>query len=46
MKWARHVAYAGMLRKGHILVRILKGTSHLIDLGIDGRMTLRWILTY
>jgi hypothetical protein len=45
MRWAGHVARMGEVRGTYnILVGRLKGGDHWEDLGVDGRLTLRWIL--
>jgi hypothetical protein len=45
MRWAGHMARMGEVRGAYnILVGNLKGGDHSEDLGVDGRITLRWIL--
>jgi hypothetical protein len=45
MRWAGHVACMGERRNSYIiLVEISEGKNHLRDLGIDGRIILKWIL--
>jgi hypothetical protein len=45
MGWAGHVALMVEMRNAsNILVENLKGRDHLEDLGVDGRITLEWIL--
>jgi hypothetical protein len=45
MRWAEHVARMGEVRAAHnILVGRPEGRRPLEDLGVDGRITLRWIL--
>jgi hypothetical protein len=42
---ARHIACMGEMRNAYkILVRRPEGRDHLEDLGIDGRISLEWIL--
>ena len=44
MRWAGHVARMGEKRSVYrVLVGNLRGRGHLEDLGIDGRIILRWI---
>jgi hypothetical protein len=45
MTWARHVACMEEMRNScRILVGELEGKDNLEDLGIDGRIILRWSL--
>jgi hypothetical protein len=45
MRWAGHMARMGEVRGAHnILVVSRVGRNHYEDLGVDGRITLRWIL--
>jgi hypothetical protein len=44
MRWAWHVAHMGEARSTTFWLGGLKGGDHWEDLGIDGRITLRWIL--
>jgi hypothetical protein len=44
MKWGEHLACMVEIRSAYkILVGKLKGRDLLEDLGIDGRMILKWI---
>jgi hypothetical protein len=45
MGWVGHVAWTGEVRNSYIFfVGNWKGTDHLEDLGIDGKIILEWIL--
>jgi hypothetical protein len=45
MRWARHVACMGEWRGVYrVLVGRPEGKNHWEDLGVDGRITLRWTL--
>jgi hypothetical protein len=45
MRWAWHVASMGEVRGAYnILVGKPEGRNHWEDLGVDGRITLTWIL--
>jgi hypothetical protein len=45
MRWAGHVAHLGEVRGAYnILVGKPEGRNHWEDIGVDGRITLRWIL--
>jgi hypothetical protein len=43
MRWEGHVAHIGEVR-GAYNILIGKGGDHWEDLGIDGMITIRWIL--
>ena len=44
MRWAGHVEFTGESRRVHrVLVGKPEGKNHLEDLGVDGRIILRWI---
>jgi hypothetical protein len=45
MRWAENVARMGEMRNVYtILFESLKGRDYLEDLGLDDRLTLKWIL--
>jgi hypothetical protein len=44
MRWAGHVAGMGERCIQRFGWEALKGEDHWEDLGVDGRITLRWIL--
>ena len=45
MRWTRHVAQMGDMSGAYrVLEGDLRDRNHLEDLGIDGRIILKWIL--
>jgi hypothetical protein len=43
MRWAGHVAHLGRWRDAYIVfMRISGGKIPLVDLGVDGKMILKW----
>jgi hypothetical protein len=44
MRWAGHIAHTREKRYIQGFVGKLKEWDHLVDLGIDGRRVLKWIL--
>jgi len=45
VRLVRYVVHLGEMKNAHkILVANLKGRDYLGDLGIDGRLILKWIL--
>jgi len=44
MRWSRHVSCVGDSRGAYrVLVRDQRGRDHLEDLGVDGRIIIKWI---
>jgi hypothetical protein len=43
IRWARHIARMEQMRYMHKMLENLNRTDHAEDLGIDGRITLKWI---
>jgi hypothetical protein len=45
ISWAGYVARTGQIINAYtIFSEILKGRDHLDDVGVDGRIILKWIL--
>jgi hypothetical protein len=44
MRWAGYVGYMGEMRTTKFWLESLMGTDHLEDVGIDGRIMIKWIL--
>jgi hypothetical protein len=45
MRWVLYVARMGYTRGAYtVLMRRREGKNHLKDIGVDGRVILKWIL--
>jgi hypothetical protein len=44
MRWAEHVARMGEMRNTTFWLESLRGRDHSVDLGVNGRIILKWIL--
>jgi hypothetical protein len=45
MRWEGHVVHMGEMKNEYkILVENLNARDHLEDIGVDGRIILKWIL--